>query len=87
MGCIASKESPTAGDASEAAHTVAVTNMPKHMARDGNHKVASPSLGRYLEQNYAAIFSSNKLWITEKLAEDKKFFTNLLTASQTPDYL
>ena len=87
MGCIPSKESLTAGDASEAARAVSVSNVPKPMTKDGNQKAASQSLGRYLQQNYAAIFARNKSWIDEKLAEDQKFFTNLLTASQTPDYL
>jgi len=90
MGCITSKEAPGgggAGDASEATRIVPMSNVPKPMAKDGSQKPASQSLGRYLQQNYAAIFASNKSWIDEKLAEDPKFFTNLLTASQTPDYL
>lgn len=85
MGCMTSKEARKESVAPVVARPAAAHKAFKYTPKD--QEFVSESLARYLRQNYEAVFSNNKLWINEQLASDKGFFTNLLTASQTPDYL
>lgn len=91
MGCLLSKpeqqENGRSNTVYDGALSVLPKPLPKALPRDANQKYLSQSLGRYLQLNYASLFTNNRLWIIERLTEDQDFFTNLLTASLTPDYL